>query len=184
MATARTTQAVHAIIIFCHYGLNTQVNRPFNRGTASPDRHGNAAVTLPGLLLLAAVGGAAPVIDGTEFAQMMIQQRVVVRIPIAPVQTAPEAPVRWVEKKGPKCVGINSLAGFVVRGPQIVDLFVRGGARVRTRLEKQCTGVDLGYGFYVKPNADGRICSNRDTLHARSGGQCEVERFTSLIPER
>ena len=141
-------------------------------------------MTSLGLLLIAAVGGGAPAIDGTEFAQMMILQRVVVRIPLAPVQAAPQAPVRWVEKKGPKCVGINSLAGFVVRGPQVVDLFVRGGARVRTRLEKQCTGVDLGYGFYVKPNADGRICTKRDALHARSGGQCEVERFTTLIPER
>lgn len=141
-------------------------------------------MTSLGLMLLAAAGGAAPVIEGTEFAQMMIQQRVVVRIPLAPVQAAPEAPVRWVEKKGPKCVGINSLAGFAVRGPQVVDLFVRGGQRVRTRLEKQCTDIDLGYGFYVKPNADGRICTKRDALHARSGGQCEVERFTTLVPER
>lgn len=141
-------------------------------------------MTSLGLILLAAVGGAAPTIDGTEYAQMMIQQRVVVRIPLAPAQAAPEAPLRWVEKKGPKCVRLSNLAGFVVRGPQVVDLFVRGGSRVRTRLEKQCTGVDLGYGFYVKPNADGRICANRDTLHARSGGQCEVERFTTLVPER
>jgi hypothetical protein len=135
-------------------------------------------------VLLATASTAAPAVDGTQLAQMMIQQRTVVRIPIAPATAAPAAPLRWVEKKGPKCVGLNSLAGFVVRGPQIVDLFIRGGQRVRTRLERDCSGVDLGYGFYVKPNADGRICTNRDVLHARTGGQCEVKRFTSLVPER
>jgi hypothetical protein len=161
-----------------------RINRPFNRGIASLYRYGNAGVTSLAFVLLAAASAAAPVGDGTQFAQMMIQQRIVVRIPLAPVQAAPEAPVRWVEKKGPKCVSLNNLAGFVVRGPQVVDLFIRGGQRVRTRLERDCSGVDLGYGFYVKPNTDGRICTNRDVLHARTGGQCEVQRFTSLVPER
>ena len=141
-------------------------------------------MTMMAFVLLAAMSGITPSVDGTEFAQMMIQQRVVVRVPIAPVQMERQATVRWVEKKGPKCLGLNDLAGFVVRGPQTVDLFMRGGQRVRTRLEKQCTGVDLGYGFYVKPNADGRICADRDTLHARTGSKCEVERFTNLVPER
>jgi hypothetical protein len=136
------------------------------------------------LALMAASGSIAPSLEGTEFAQMTIQQRVVVRVPLVPVQTAPPIPMRWAEKKGPKCVSVNMLAGFVVRGPQIVDLFLRNGARVRTRLEKQCAGVDLGYGFYVKPNNDGQICKDRDKLHARTGGQCEVERFTTLTPER
>ncbi len=139
---------------------------------------------LTGFALLAAASSIASAIDGTQLSQLTIQQRIVVRIPIAPVQTAPQTPVRWVEKKGPKCLEINSLAGFAVRGPQVVDLFVRGGQRVRTRLQRACTDVDLGYGFYIKPNADGRICRSRDALHARTGGQCDVERFTTLIPER
>ena len=160
------------------------VNRSFNHGIASVDRYGIAAVNSLILALSAAVSSFAPAIDGTEFAQLMIQQRVVVRVPLAPLREEPQMPTRWVEKKGPKCVGLSGLAGFVVRGPPVVDLFMRGGDRVRTRLEKQCTGVDLGYGFYVKPNADGRICADRDTLHARTGGKCEVERFTKLVPER
>jgi hypothetical protein len=136
--------------------------------------------------LLTATGAVAPAppVDVTDFAQMTIQQRVVVRVPLAPVQAAQQMQMRWVEKKGPKCVVLNNLAGFIVRGPQVVDLFMRSGARIRTRLEKQCAAVDLGYGFYVKPNNDGQICKDRDMLHARTGGQCEVERFMSLVPER
>ena len=136
------------------------------------------------IALLVAAASGVPTIDGIELAQLTIQQRVVVRVPLASARRVESVPVRWLEKKGPKCVGLEGLAGFVVRGPQTVDLFMRGGQRVRTRLEKQCTRVDLGYGFYIRPNADGRLCSNRDTLHARTGGRCEVERFTNLVPER
>jgi hypothetical protein len=138
------------------------------------------------LAFMTASGSLAPALptERADFAQMTIRQRVVVRVPLAPVQAAPQIQTRWVEKKGPKCIGLNNLAGFIVRGPQVVDLFLRNGARVRTRLEKQCAGVDLGYGFYVKPNTDGQICKDRDMLHARTGGQCEVERFMTLMPER
>lgn len=136
------------------------------------------------LMTATASGGPAPMLHDAEFAQLTIRQRVVVRVPLAPVPTTPQMPVRWVETKGPKCVSLNNLAGFVVRGPQVVDLFLRDGARVRTRLEKHCAGVDLGYGFYVKPTSDGQLCRDRDTVHARTGGQCEVKRFSSLVPER
>jgi hypothetical protein len=142
------------------------------------------------LALLSAAGGPVPAAppsapnEGVEIAQMTIQQRIVVRVPLAPMPAAPPVPIRWVEKKGPKCVGLSSVAGFAVRGPQVVDLFLRDGQRVRTRLEKQCSSLDLGYGFYVKPHADGRICRDRDVLHARTGGQCEVDSFSNLVPER
>lgn len=142
-------------------------------------------MTLVTLVLFAtAAGSVAPPVARTDYAQVTIRQRVIVRVPVVPIQTVQQAPLRWVEKKGPKCLGLDRLAGFVVRGPQIVDLFIRGGQRVRARLEKQCTAVDLGYGFYIRPHADGRICTNRDTFHARTGGKCEVERFANLVPER
>lgn len=145
-------------------------------------------MTLLLLALMSAGAASAPSIlapvEEVEFAQMTIQQRVVVRVPLAPMPAAPPVPIRWVEKKGPKCVGLSAVAGFAVRGPQVVDLLLRDGQRVRTRLEKQCGNLDLGYGFYVKPNADGRICRDRDILHARTGGQCEVDSFSTLVPER
>jgi hypothetical protein len=145
-------------------------------------------VTLLFVALMSAGAGPVPAapapVEGVEIAQMTIQQRVVVRVPLAPMPVAPPVPVRWVEKKGPKCVDLSAVAGFAVRGPQVVDLLLRNGQRMRTRLEKECRSLDLGYGFYVKPNADGRICRDRDILHARTGGQCEVDGFSTLVPER
>ncbi len=122
--------------------------------------------------------------SSATLAQLTIQQRVVVRVPLAPMPATPQIPTRWVEKKGPKCVGLSDVAGFAVRGPQTVDLLLRNGQRMRTRLEKQCTNIDLGYGFYIKPNADRLICRGRDVLHARTGGQCEVAGFSALLRER
>ena len=136
------------------------------------------------LSLVVSPAGSTVAVGGTEFAQLTIRQRVIIHVPVTPLQPTPVAPMRWVEKRGPRCVALNHLSGFIVRGPQVVDLFMRGGKRVRTRLERECTAIDLGYGFYVKPNADGRLCVNRDAIHARNGGQCDVERFTMLVGGR
>lgn len=127
---------------------------------------------------------APPPADRVQFAQLTIQQRIVVRVPITPLQSTSQPAARWVERKGPKCIPLAGLGGFVVRTPQVVDLFLRGGQRFRARLERQCSATDLSYGFYVKPHADGRICADRDSLHARTGGKCEVERFTTLTMQR
>jgi hypothetical protein len=117
-------------------------------------------------------------------AQLTIQQRVVIRVPIVP--TAPEAsrPLRLIEKKGPKCLASNSVAGAIVTSERTIDLFTRNGPRLRAELDKQCQAVDLRFGFYIRPNPDGQICASRDTIHARSGGQCDIQKFRTLVPER
>jgi hypothetical protein len=144
-------------------------------------------------LMAAASSGAGadrPVLDrpslnGTVFAQMAIQQRVVIRVPLAPVDMPmPTAPIRMKEARGPKCIAINRLAGASVMGPQTIDLFVRGAPSVRARLRNECRGVDLRYGFYLKPTKDGRVCGGRDSVHARTGGECAIERFRALVPQR
>lgn len=136
--------------------------------------------------LLAAITSATPRVDGTEFAQLTIQQRVVIRVPIAPMAMTEAAPrpLRWTEKKGPKCLAASNLAGAVVSGPSLIDIYLRGGSRMRAQLDKQCDAIDLRFGFYIRPNPDGQVCADRDTIHARTGGTCEIERFRTLVPER
>jgi hypothetical protein len=135
-------------------------------------------------LAFAALSALTQFPDGAEMAQLTIQQRVVIRVPIVP--TAPEAsrPLRLIEKKGPKCLASNSVAGAIVTSERTIDLFTRNGPRLRAELDKQCQAVDLRFGFYIRPNPDGQICASRDTIHARSGGQCDIQKFRTLVPER
>lgn len=135
-------------------------------------------------LALAALSALAPFPDGAELAQMTIQQRVVIRVPMVPVAPEPSRPLRLIEKKGPKCLASNSLAGAVVTSQRTIDLFTRNGPRLRAELDKQCEAVDLRFGFYIRPNPDGQVCASRDTIHARTGGQCDIEKFRTLVPER
>jgi hypothetical protein len=134
--------------------------------------------------LLSALPDVAPSIDGTALAQLTIERRVVIRVPVMPMNVVPMRPIRMVEKKGPKCVMASDLGGAFVSGPRQIDLYLRGGARLRAELDRQCNAVDLRFGFYIRPNRDGQMCSDRDMIHARTGGQCDIERFRTLVPER
>lgn len=122
--------------------------------------------------------------DGVELAQLTIHERIVVRIQrAAPAAPLPSAPV-LVEKKAPKCIAMDTLAGALITRPGYVDLVVAGGRRLRAHLGDDCPGIDFYGGFYLKPTRDGKVCAGRDAVRARSGGQCRIERFRTLVPAR
>jgi len=127
---------------------------------------------------------AVAAIDGTQFAQLIIQRRVVIRVPVVPLDAPPPRPVRLIERKGPKCLATSQMGGALVSGPRMIDIYMRGGARTRAMLDGQCNAIDLRFGFYIRPNRDGNVCADRDSIHARTGAQCNIERFRSLVPER
>ena len=74
-----------------------------------------------------------------------------------------------------------ALAGALVSSPDSIDLLLRGGVRVRAKLQKSCPSIDFYSGFYVKATKDGRICEDRDMIHARTGGECQIENFRTLV---
>ncbi len=130
-----------------------------------------------------AFGTPAPTrAQGIELAQIVIQRRTIVRVtPVfatPPTQTA----VSWKEKNAPKCANMSLLAGLAITRPDSIDLVLRGGQRIRAKLEKSCPSVDFYSGFYVKPHKDGRICEDRDQIHSRTGGACLIEKFKLLVP--
>ncbi|CAH0351954.1 hypothetical protein BH11PSE5_BH11PSE5_11400 [soil metagenome] len=134
-------------------------------------------------LLLAPVG--APV----EFAQLRIEQRVIIRVPLvrqprAGQPTPPPEPQEWDEKKGPRCVAIKSVRSAALGGRNSVDLILSNNQRFRARFGKQCRAADFYAGFYIEPTDDGSLCAGRDYIQARSGLTCEVESFKRLVPER
>jgi hypothetical protein len=63
-------------------------------------------------------------------------------------------------------------------------LILRGGTRLRARLEKSCSSIDFYQGFYVKPSKDGQICQDRDLIRSRVGGECQIEDFRLLVPAK
>jgi hypothetical protein len=124
---------------------------------------------------------AAPPVEVT---QMMIQQRIIIRVPAMNPPPPPPRPIKWKEVKGPKCVALNQLAGAAIGPNSVVDLYLRGGTRLRAQLDDDCPALDYYSGFYISPPADGQVCQRRDMLHTRAGQQCRIERFRMLVPER
>lgn len=133
------------------------------------------------LLLVAGLGGGASAGDdarSTEFAQMTIEQSLIVRVP----SRQAVKPFKWKLKKGPKCVAMSSIAGAAVVADDAIDLALRGGQRLRAHFSSHCPALDYYSGFYILPTDDGRICADRDVIRTRSGGQCEITRFRRLVP--
>lgn len=134
-------------------------------------------------------------LDRTEWAQLTIHERVMIRIPrrarLAPPprgrRMAPpplDLPVVWSERKAPRCVPMDRLTGeAAVRGGD-VDLLLVNGRRLRAKLSRDCPALDFYSGFYLKPNSDGMICGGRDVLRARSGGACPIAGFRRLEAQR
>lgn len=133
--------------------------------------------------LLAMLGGApaeASAADPIQFAQVMIREQILIRVPARPVPGPSQSTIQWQEDKGPKCVAMNSIAGAGLVGQNSVDLVLKDRSRVRAKLEKSCPALDYYYGFYIRPSGDGQICADRDSIRSRMGGECEIEKFRSL----
>lgn len=118
-----------------------------------------------------------------ELAQVIIRQRLIVRVPARPVAVMPPK-IKWKEKKAPRCLPMSGVAGAAVIEQNSVDLMMKGGRRIRARFESSCPALDYYSGFYIVPTKDGQICADRDSIHTRAGGECQITRFRSLVPQR
>lgn len=120
---------------------------------------------------------------GTAAAQTVgsvrVQARSVVRI--APPRFPREpGEAKWKERKAAKCQPLRSVAAALGTGDRHMDVLLRDGTRMRARFAKGCRGQDFYAGFYAEPAADGLLCAGRDTVRARSGMSCRIERFRRL----
>lgn len=145
-------------------------------------------------LLLAGEGDAprpsAPLSE--SYAQVTVREHIIIRVPVrraprapaAESYSAPAAPLRWRERGGPDCLPLKALAGADALERDRVDFILRDGTRMRARLERSCPALDFYSGFYIRPTKDGRICADRDSIRARSGGECGITAFRKLVPDR
>lgn len=133
-----------------------------------------------------------------QYYQVVIERQLIIRIPARPssinhfsaaeaanVQRRPlQPPIVWRETKAPKCVPMRSLIGIQAVQRDSIDLITRENQRLRAKLNRGCRAVDFYSGFYLKASKDGRLCADRDALHARSGAEYEVEKFRLMVPVR
>ena len=111
---------------------------------------------------------------------IVVQDQVILRVPVRPRLALPE--IEWIERKGPKCVPLGDIRGAALSGPEQVDFVLRDRKRVRAELSEGCPALDFYGGFYLKTD-DEKICADRDFIHSRMGGSCEIDRFRSLKPK-
>src|SRR3546814_20543752 len=132
------------------------------------------------------MGGVAPILDAPDprhVGHMSSRRLMISRVAVVVGRAAPAAAkVEWNEGRGPDCVEAKSIAGAALLGQNSVDLLLRDSSRIRAKLENSCPALDYYYGFYISPNADGRICADRDVIRSRMGGQCEIDSFRRLRP--
>lgn len=124
--------------------------------------------------------------DPLELAQLTIEQRVIIRVPLARQpsrSTQPTPPVKLKEKKGPKCLAIRSIRAAGIAAQGNIDLVLSNGQRYRARMERGCRAVDFWSGFYIEPTKDGSLCSGRDPIQARGGTECEIDSFKRLVED-
>jgi hypothetical protein len=133
----------------------------------------------------------APIIrlQGT-FYQVRVDQRVIVRLPSqsfapmsAPVGKAKKpATVKYKEQKIGKCLWIDKLAGSRPGTKDTLELLTRDGVLIRAYLGDGCLAREFYAGAYMERPFDGKLCIDRDLLHARTGAKCEVDKFRLLVP--
>lgn len=99
----------------------------------------------------------------------------------APAARIRQIPIVWKEKKGPKCVAMRNIVGMQATQRDSIDLITRQKERLRAQLNRGCRALDFYAGFYMKDSKDGRLCEDRDQIHARTGAKCEVDKFRLMV---
>lgn len=132
-----------------------------------------------------------PMIEVSDDAfQVRVEQRVIIRIPRHSTVTANTgnrspakiAAIRYKEQKIGKCLLMDRLIGSRPGNKEGLDLVTRDGVLIRAYLGDGCLAREFYAGAYMERPTDGKLCIDRDLLHARTGAKCEVDKFRLLVP--
>ena len=128
---------------------------------------------------LLALFGGQPLATATV-SRVVIRDEIVMRVPVVGSRIA--WPVRWVEKRGPKCIRSGAVAAAALAEDRSIDFLMRDRRRIRAKMDSDCPTLDFYGGFYLQP-ADDRICARRDEIRNRMGDSCRIERFRTVVPK-
>jgi hypothetical protein len=132
------------------------------------------------LPLLLGLFAAQPNAVGQSVTRLIIQDEVILRVPVQPRPLLPE--FEWTEKKGPKCIPVSAVQRALLSGSEQVDFVLVNHSRIRAQFDEDCPALDFYGGFYLQPE-DEQLCAGRDAIHSRMGGSCTIERFKQLVPK-
>jgi hypothetical protein len=138
---------------------------------------GAAAIGEPGIL---------PDPSFANWYQVRSEQRVIIRLPSRPAPGAAKngrsGTVEYKEKKIGKCILMDRLIASRPGPKETLELATRDGNLIRAYLGDGCLAREFYAGAYVERSADGKLCVDRDLLHARTGAQCEIDKLRVLVP--
>ena len=139
------------------------------------------------LLLLFGSAQDTPVARAQQGSLTVRHRQIIIRVPSGPpraIAPAGASLIKWRESRGPNCIAATRLIGATLLSQNSVDLILRDNSRVRARLQRTCPSLDYYRGFYINATADGRICADRDSIRSRAGGECQIDQFRALSPDR
>lgn len=129
-------------------------------------------------------------VSDTSF-QVRVEQRVIIRIPrqtsigtsMGGRSPAKISSIRYKEEKIGKCLLMDRLVGSRPGRKESLDLVTRDGVLIRAYLGDGCLAREFYAGAYMERASDGKLCIDRDLLHARTGAKCEIDKFRLLVPQ-
>jgi hypothetical protein len=137
---------------------------------------------------------AEPVFENVGSFQMRVEQRVIIRVPrirqtstsSLTMGTLASPQIKYNEKKIGKCVNMDR---FVASRPgagskEFLELVTRDGSMIRAYLGDGCLAREFYAGAYMERPHDGRLCVDRDLMHARTGAKCEIDKFRLLVQKK
>lgn len=128
--------------------------------------------------MLFALFGAQPPVTATV-SRVVIRDEIVMRVQV--VHPRVTVPIRWVEKKGPKCIRSAAVLAATLADDRSIDFHLRDRRRIRAKMDSECPTLDFYGQLYLQPEDD-RICARREEIRSRIGGSCRIERFRTMVP--
>jgi hypothetical protein len=116
---------------------------------------------------------------GSGTVRMSFQEEIILKVPV--VRQRIGWPVRWEEKKGPKCINSDDVAAAALHDESSIDFLLRDRRRIRAKMDNECPTLDFYRGFYLT-REKGLSCARRDEIRNRMGQACQIDRFRLMVP--
>jgi hypothetical protein len=135
-------------------------------------------LSLPLLAWLASLAGVAE-LQPVAVTRLVIKEEMILRVPV--IRPKRVQPIRWEEKKGPKCIASDQIVAAALGDERSVDFLLSDRSRMRARMDDDCPTLDFYGNFYIQPEDD-MVCARRDEIRSRMGGSCRIEKFRRMVP--